>query len=251
MPAGAAAQANPNSITRAEAAYVVQAPEQDDQGEPEAQANASDQSAPDHSSKVYFPDVITTQTIARARARARALEQQQLAAERTSREEAATAQVSANGDGARGVAQLSDGNSNEALAQLSAAERQVLLQAVQGTDICDRSSNIPAIRELCDKRIETRSAEFARNSDGSAEDSLLGGGLDADRLATLEAAIARLARNAGNSSDFSNQVIASVALNNQTLAETATQATDADGSNDLTPETQAVVNAIVQQLGGN
>lgn len=220
---------------------------QDEQQAPADQQPA--ETAPDQSSKVYFPEVITPQTIARARARA--LEQEQLAQTRTSREEAATTQVSAARDDGREVVQLSDGNSSEALGQLTAAERQVLLQAVQGTDICDRSSDIPAIQELCDKRIETRSAEFTQTAGGSAEDSLLGGGLDADRIATLEAAIARLARNAANSNDFSNQVIASVALNNQNLAEAATQATDGDPTNDLSPETQAVVNAIVQQLGGN
>lgn len=251
IPAGLAAQANPDTVSRAEAAFVVQAPEleaaQDEQPTSHRQQQA--ENAPDQTSKVYFPEVITPETIARARARA--LEQEQLGQARASREEAPTTQVSADGASGREVTQLSDGNSTEALGQLTAAERQVLLQAVQGTDICDRSSDIPAIQELCDKRIETRSAEFTQNTAGSAEDSLLGGGLDADRIATLEAAIARLARNAANSNDFSNQVIASVALNNQSLAEAATQATDADGANDLTPETQAVVNAIVQQLGGN
>jgi len=220
--AGALAQSN----TQDQSVFVEQAP---------AQQNDAVVAAPqveDASSKVYFPDEITPESVARARA----AEQQQLAGSEQAEGE---------------LTQLSDGNSSQALAQLSAAERQVLLEAVEGTDICERGSDIPALQELCERRIETRSAEFAQQSSGSAEDSLLGGGLDSERVATLEAAINRLSRNAGNSDNFSNQVIASVALGNQTLSDS--QATDAEGdpTAELSQETQALVAAIVQQLGGN
>lgn len=185
----------------------------------------------DASSKVYFPDEITPQSVAEARAQT---EQQQ---------------VSSAPDTERQVAQLSDGESARALAQLTEAERQVLLEAVDGTDICERSDNIPAIQALCDSRLETRSADFRQASTGSAEDNLLGGGLDSDRVATLESAIARLAQNTGEPDNFDNQVIASVALGNQSVE--SAQPADGDDLSGLSSETQSVVNAIVQQLGGN
>ncbi|MGB7418223.1 MAG: hypothetical protein WA918_03495, partial [Erythrobacter sp.] len=40
----------------------------------------------------------------------------------------------------------SSGDPLRTFGQLSAAERQVLLEAVEGTDICERDSDIPAIR---------------------------------------------------------------------------------------------------------
>lgn len=202
----------------------------------------------DASSKVYFPDEITPQSVAIARARI--ADQEQVPREQPTAN--GVAQVSHDDQGRQGLDQVSVGGATGALAQLSDVERQVLIEAVEGTDICDRSSEIPALQELCETRLETRSAEFARNSgSGSAEDSLLGGGLDSSRLATLEAAISRLAGNTGSSNDFSNQVIASVALDNATLSGAQATAAESDGANGLSEETQAVVSAIVQQLGGN
>jgi len=220
-------QSSEREVPRSESAFVNQAPE-------------------DASSKVYFPDAITPESVAAARARA--ARQQQIEAA-GARRNTPVAQVSSQG-GDNQVAQLSDGNSNAALAQLSAAERRVLLDAVEGTDICERGSDIPALQALCEGRIETRSEEFAQNQGSSAEDSLLGGGLDAGRAATLEAAIARLAGVEANPGNFDNQVVASVALNNQSLSDA--QAADAEGdpTADLSQETQALVGAIIQQLGG-
>lgn len=200
------------------------------------------------SSKVYFPDPITPRSVAAARARA--AEQQQLERRASSGDD--VTQVSPGGEGARDVAQLSDGDSARALAQLSPAERQVVLEAVEGTDICEQAASIPAIRELCEGRLETRSAEFARSNDsGSAEDNLLGGRFDSTRLATLEAAINRLAQSTGRPGDLADQAVASVALGQQG-ALSDVQATGAEGEpgSDLSPETQAVVNAIITQLGG-
>ena len=201
---------------------------------------------PDNSSKVYFPDEITPDSVAEARARA--AEQEQL--ERSAADDGTVVQLS-TGDGARDVAQLSDGSSSEALAQLSEAERQVLLEAVDGTDICERTTNIPAIRDLCASRLETRSADFGRQVGNSAEDSLLGGGLDSERVATLEAAINRLAGVGADSNNFDNQVIASVALGSQNLGDAAAADAEGDPTDELNAETQALVAAIVQQLGGN
>ena len=186
-------------------------------------------------SSVYYPDAITPQSVAAARA----AQQQQLASE-------------SRAEGSQGVTQLSDGESARALAQLTQEERQVLLEAVEGTDICDSGSNIPALQALCERRLETRSAEFAQGNEGSsAEDTLLGGRFDSERLATLEAAINRLAQTSASPEDFANQAVASVALGQQGALSDA-QATSAEGdpTSDFSPETQAVINAIVQQLGG-
>lgn len=225
----ATAQDAPQEVPRGESAFVEQAPE-------------------DASSKVYFPEAITPQSVAAARARA--ARQQQIEAAQAANLDAPVAQVSAAGDTANDVSQLSDGSTDPELAQLSAAERQVLLEAVEGTDICDRGSDIPALKALCEARIETRSEEFASNRSSSAEDSLLGGGLDAGRVATLQAAIARLAGADANPGNFDNQVVASVALNNQSLSDAQATAAEGDPTAGLSPETQGVVNAIVQQLGG-
>lgn len=222
------AQDASSDVPREESAFVEQAPD-------------------DASSKVYFPDAITPESVAAARARA--AEQQQIEAAKTSAD-ASLDQVSSSGDTGNDVSQLSDRSADPALAQLSPAERQVLLEAVDGTDICERGSDIPALKALCDARIETRSEEFAQNRGGSAEDNLLGGGLDAGRVATLQTAIARLAGADANPGNFDNQVVASVALNNQALNDAQATAAEGDPTSGLSPETQGVVNAIVQQLGG-
>lgn len=206
-------------------------------------------SRPDNSSKVYFPEAITPEAVAAARARS--TQQQQL--DQAASADREVAQLSQGGEGVRDVVQLSEGQSARALAQLTNEERQVLLEAVEGTDICDQANNIPAIRDLCEGRIETRSAEFARrDTGGSAEDNLLGGGFDNARIATLEAAIARLARSTGRAEDLSDQAVASVALGQQgTLNDAAATAAEGDPTAELSPETQALVNAIVTNLGGN
>lgn len=226
-------QSSGQDVPRAESAFVNQAPD-------------------DASSKVYFPEAITPQSVAAARARAaRAAQQQQIETAQNADADASAslAQVSADRD-TGDVAQLSDGSTDPALAQLSAAERQVLLEAVEGTDICERGSDIPALKTLCEGRIETRSQEFASRPSGSAEDNLLGGGLDAGRAATLQAAIARLAGAEANPGNFDNQVVASVALNPRSLNGAQATASEGDPAADLSPETQGVVNAIVQLLGG-
>ncbi len=248
VPAGALAQENQYDVPRDESVFVVQAPPI------EADARITAPEAPvtppraDASSKVYFPDTITPESVAIARARS--AQQEQLPREQQATD--SVTQVSHDGQGRQDLDQVSVGSSSSALAQLSDVERQVLIEAVEGTDICDRSTDIPALQELCATRLETRSAEFAQNSDrGLAEDSLLGGGLDSSRLATLEAAISRLAGNAANSNDFSNQAIASVALGNTTLSDAQATSAESDNASELSQETQAVVAAIIQQLGGN
>ena len=236
------AQSNPHDVPRDETVFVDQAP---DRGEDTAQV--AQEPANSRSSSAYLTDQITPESIAAARSRA--AEQEQLARQQ---EQPPVAQLSQREDNQQGVAQLSDGNSAQALAQLTEVEREVVLEAVEGTDICEQAQNIPAIQALCDGRIETRSAEVAQASeDGSAEDNLLGGGFDAARLATLESAISRLAQGGADSANFSNQVIASVALDRAVVSGAQATAAEGDPTADLSAETQAVVNAIVQQLSGN
>jgi hypothetical protein len=232
---GAVAQDQPRDVLVEESVFVEQAPD-------------------DRSSSVYFPDEITPESVAAARAEAARREaeeahrQEQL---RRAGRDGSLAQVTARGDTGSDVDQLSDGQSAQALAQLTEAERQVLLEAVEGTDICERASSIPAIKALCESRLETRAAEFTRPVGETAEDRLLGGSLDAERVATLEAAVKRLAGAGPDANDFSNQVLASVALGNQTLSDAqSTAAADGDPASDLSPETQALINSIVQQFGG-
>ena len=219
--------------------YVTQAGEGTQSEAPDAQP-----------SKVYFPDAITPESVARARARA--AEQEQLAA-RQAEEAKELEQVSSGDSNGDPIDQLSDGSSSRALSQLSEAERQVLLDAIDGTDICNNPPDIEAIRELCRTRIENRSSEFAAREANtlSAEERLLGEGLEDTGRPNIELVIERLARNVGRADDFNNQAIASVALSDQ--APLGTDPTDpaTDPTSDLSPEAQALINALIQQLGGN
>lgn len=162
-----------------------------------------------------------------------------------------SSQISATGNEARQMPQLSRAELDATLAQLTPAERSVLLQAVEGTDICDRPPAVAAIIALCKTRIETRSGEVdtARGKPLTAEERLLRGGLESDGMPAVEAVIARLSRSSGSSSsdDMSNQAIASVAL---TQSPGGTAPGKTDDKTGLSPGTDALINAIVQQLGG-
>ncbi len=165
----------------------------------------------------------------------------------------AAPQISSTEDSERSIAQLSLGDLEGTLAQLSDAEKQVLLEAIQGTDICDNPPDIPAVIELCQTRIENRSTEFAARETNtlSAEERLLGESLDSTRTAsTLDRDVERLARNAGrgDANSLDTQAIASVALGTPQPAVPDQPAGTQLG--DLPAETQALVNALVQQLGG-
>lgn len=243
--AAISAQAHDNSQQQANAdsVFVAQAPMR---VQTATQTTAMPQA---DNPSVYFPEQITPQSVATARARATRQEQVRPAATETGE----VAQLSRGGEGVRATQQLSDGKSDRALAQLTPVEQQVLIDAVNGTDICESSPQIAALQSLCENRIETRSAEFSQTRDqGSAEDNLLGGGFDSERLATLEAAISRLARNSSRADDFADQAIASVALGQQTvLTDLEATETEGDPEKKLSPETEALVNAIAQQFTGN
>jgi len=151
-----------------------------------------------------------------------------------------------------GMAQLSKAELEATLAQLSAAERRVLLQAIEGTDICDNPPAVAAVIALCQTRLETRSQEFAARSDGalSAEERLLRGDIDKTGLPSVNQVIERLSRVAAASDDLSNQAIASIALAQPVPAAPGAGVEDGSDALGLSSETQDLVNAIVNQLGG-
>ena len=161
-------------------------------------------------------------------------------------------QITAAAESARRMPQLSRAELDATLAQLTPAEHRVLLQAIEGTDICENPPAVPAIISLCQTRIETRSDEFTIRPEKplSAEERLIRDGVEKSGLPSVEAVIARLSRvTIASSDDFSNQAIASVAL-------APLPGTDKPGNEEgeaglgLGSETEAIINAIVQQLGG-
>jgi hypothetical protein len=160
-------------------------------------------------------------------------------------------QITRTSDSGLRMPQLTKAELEATLAQLTQAERSVLLQAIEGTDICDNPPALAAIVTLCRTRLETRSGEFATAPEKplTSEERLLRGGVESGGLPSVEAVISRLARvTVASSDDFSNQAIASIAL-------TPPPTTDKPGEEDQTglglgQETEALINAIVQQLGG-
>ena len=164
---------------------------------------------------------------------------------------APTVQITSRTQGGPGVAQLSKADLNATLAQLSAAERRVLLQTIEGTDICDNPPQVPAVLALCRDRIETRSQDFATEIERpmSAEEQLLRGGLDMAVQPSFSQVIDRLARANAATDDFSNQAIASIALAAPN-APVPPGEEDQDDTQGLSEQTQALVNAIINQLGG-
>lgn len=163
----------------------------------------------------------------------------------------AASQITNLSQSGAGVAQLSKADLEATLAQLSAAERRVLLQAIEGTDICDNPPQVAAVIALCQTRIETRSQEFAAAKERplSAEERLLRGDFDNTALPSVTQVIERLARTSAASDDFSNQAIASIALSAPS-APAQPGDEEASATDGLGQETQALINAIVNQLGG-
>ena len=161
-------------------------------------------------------------------------------------------QISARGQGGPGIAQLSKADLDATLAQLTSAERRVLLQAIEGTDICDNPPNVAAILALCQTRLETRAADFAGAREGSvsAEDRLLRGDLESSVLPSVDTVIERLARGGASSGDLSNQEIASIALGNSAPTPSNPRDEEQPDTAGLGEEAQALINALINQLGG-
>lgn len=165
---------------------------------------------------------------------------------------APTSQISARRQGGPGMAQLSKSDLEASLAQLTPAERRVLLQTIEGTDVCDNPPNVPTIMALCQTRLETRSSDFARRADQqlSAEDQLLRGDLESSVLPSFDQVIERLARGGASTGDLSNQAIASIALGSSAPSPSRTREEEQADTSSLGEEAQALINALINQLGG-
>lgn len=161
---------------------------------------------------------------------------------------APTSQITNRTQSGAGIAQLSQAELDATLAQLSAVERRVLLQAIEGTDICDNPPNVPAILALCQNRIENHSQDFTEVAERplSAEERLLSSGLESTAVPSVSQVVERLSRGNAATDDFSNQAIASIALG------LPTQPRDEEKPEDpaLSQETQGLINALINQLGG-
>jgi hypothetical protein len=165
---------------------------------------------------------------------------------------APASQITSRAQGTQSMAQLSKADLDATLAQLSAAERRVLLQAIEGSDICENPPAVAAIVALCQNRIETRSGDFAATGERklSAEEQLLRGDLENAALPTIGQVIERLARGGAASDDFSNQAIASIALGSGVTAPSRPREEDVPDTQSFGEETQALINALINQLGG-
>ena len=172
---------------------------------------------------------------------------QQIVSQDPSRE---TTQISVNTQRGAGMAQLSQAELEATLAQLSATERRVLLDAIAGTDICDTPPEVAAVRALCANRIETRASEFGGQDPQaiSAEESLLRGGLDKNNAPNVVEVIQRLSRTSTTADNFNNQEIASIAL--APPPEQIGKEEEASALSGLPPGTEGLINAIINQLGG-
>lgn len=161
-------------------------------------------------------------------------------------------QITSRAQSGSGMTQLSKADLDATLAQLSESERRVLLQAIEGTDICDNPPEIPAVIALCQNRLETRSQDFANNQERalSAEEWLLRDDRDNALLPSVGQVINRLARGNAATDDFNNQAIASIALADLAAPPPQTGQKEEAENTTLAEETQALVNAIINQLGG-
>lgn len=161
-------------------------------------------------------------------------------------------QISALDASKPAIAQLSRSDLEASLAQLTAAERRVLFDAIAGSDICNDPPRVAAIVALCAERIETRSADFTASPERilSAEDRLLNGDLESATRPSLAQVIERLARGGASSEDFSNQAIASIVLGTGSPATALPREEDVPEEQSLGEEAQALINALVNQFGG-
>ena len=165
---------------------------------------------------------------------------------------APASQITNRAQSGAGVAQLSKADLDATLAQLSATERRVLLQAIEGSDICDAPPNVPAILALCQNRLETHSQDFADTAEQpvSAEERLLRGDLENRALPSLGQVIERLARGNAATNDFSNQAIASIALAPPPTRPVGPGEEDTAANPSFSEEAQALINSLINQLTG-
>lgn len=122
---------------------------------------------------------------------------------------------------------------------------------LEGTDKCSAELLSAQDREYCQRAIENRSAEYSgiREIALTPEQKLLG-----ERNFKLpdmgtEGALKRLVAGRNTAEDKDNQELASIILSESTITSPSTQQQPAE--NDLSAETQALIDAIVRNVGGS
>lgn len=177
-----------------------------------------------------------------------------------------TAQLNKSTGPHRDQAQLTSEKSGKAVDQLGPHDRDTQsaenlsareqgfdtrVVKLEGTDRCSAELLSSRDREYCQRVIENRSAEYAGPKEPtlSPEQELL-----AKRNLKLidggtDGAIKRLVYNRDSADDTDSQAIASTVLTNQN--EAAQAARDLPAENNLSAETQALIDAIVKNVAGN
>ena len=144
--------------------------------------------------------------------------------------------------------QTEDGS--KAVSQLSQRDTDVELGRVEGIDRCSAELLSAMDADFCARRMETRSEEFKTDNEAklSAEQVLIGERLSAKRRGNDIAGVSREAGRAGISADDRElQALASITLiPPEEPVSPAEGETGAEG--DLSTETQALIEAIVQNL---
>ncbi|MBK9003153.1 MAG: hypothetical protein IPM67_07040 [Sphingomonadales bacterium] len=177
-----------------------------------------------------------------------------------------TAQLGGNNGAPGGQVQLTAEKSGKEVDQLGKRDRNpqstqnlsdrrqgfdTRVVKLEGTDRCSAELLSSQDREYCQRIIENRSAEYTgpREIELSPEQELL-----AKRNPKLidggtDAAIKRLTTNRNSSDDADSQAIASTVLAGQGEATPTAGAQPAE--NNLSAETQALIDAIVKNVSGN
>lgn len=138
------------------------------------------------------------------------------------------------------------------LSQLSPSERRILFEAVEGSDICDDSPQVPAVITLCEARLEMRFKEFMVQAmpDMSAEEQLLREDPKSRLTPSVGQVVERLARGDASNDDLNNQAIAAIALSGATAAPSEPGDALTPAEQTLGEQTQALINALIEQLSG-
>lgn len=151
------------------------------------------------------------------------------------------------------VSQLSSGDRNMESAPTLSERQQGFDTAtvkLEGTDRCSAELMSASDRELCQRVIENRSAEFAGPEPAklSPEQKLLGE-RDFDLVPHgPDGAARRLAKSQNAAGDPEDQAIASVVLNSRPAD--SEQPAPGDEASDIGSETQALIDAIVSTVAG-
>lgn len=142
----------------------------------------------------------------------------------------------------------SDDASADLVPQLSNADTDVEFARVEGMDRCSAELLSAEDADYCARRLEARSAEFATQNEArlSAEQILIGENF----ASTVEGDVAGSSRLAGREvrpEDRDMQALASITLGSTTTTSDTLIAEDS--TSNLPAETQALIEAIVEQVG--